>query len=52
MTGAVGEAEDLAQEVADGAIRQIRAIVNPDKLRHVGEVVNVPTCCRGGRRDA
>jgi hypothetical protein len=32
--------------IADGAIRQIRAIVNPDKLRHQGPVVNVTDLMR------
>jgi RNA polymerase sigma-70 factor (ECF subfamily) len=36
----------MVLEISDGAIRQIRAIVNPDKLTHLGPVVNVTDLMR------
>ena len=40
----------VALDIAGGQIRSINSIVNPDKLRHVGVVGNVPpaTCRRRG----
>ena len=32
----------VALDIAGGQIRSINSIVNPDKLRHVGVVGNVP----------
>ena len=37
----------LALEVAGGAIRGVSGIVNPDKLRHLGEVANLRELLRG-----
>jgi hypothetical protein len=37
-------------EIADGAIRQIRAMVNPDKLRHLGSVGECRGLDAGGTR--
>jgi hypothetical protein len=31
----------FALEVADGVVHAIRAVVNPDKLRHIGPVSDV-----------
>src|SRR4051812_4239584 len=45
--GAIGRAADgrvvnvLTIEIADGAIRAIRSVINPDKLGHVGPVADV-----------
>jgi len=33
----------FALEIADGAIRAIHSVINPDKLRHLGPVADIPT---------
>jgi RNA polymerase sigma-70 factor (ECF subfamily) len=33
----------VSLEIADGEIQSIRSIVNPDKLRHLGPVSDLPT---------
>jgi RNA polymerase sigma-70 factor (ECF subfamily) len=38
----------LALDIADGQIQAIRSIVNPDKLRHLGEVADLGALLRGG----
>ncbi|HZO61333.1 MAG TPA: RNA polymerase sigma-70 factor [Solirubrobacterales bacterium] len=38
----------LALDIADGQVQTLRGIVNPDKLRHLGEVANVRALLRGG----
>ena len=38
----------LALDIADGQIQAVRGIVNPDKLRHLGEVADVRALLRGG----
>ena len=40
----------MALDIADGRIQGIRAIVNPDKLRHIGEVADVWALLRGRER--
>jgi len=37
----------MALDVADGQIQSIRSIVNPDKLRHLGELADVNALLRG-----
>ena len=37
----------LALDIADGQIQAVRSIVNPDKLRHLGEVADVRAMLRG-----
>jgi RNA polymerase sigma-70 factor (TIGR02957 family) len=37
----------MALDIADGQIQGIRSIVNPDKLRHLGEVADVGALLRG-----
>jgi RNA polymerase sigma-70 factor (ECF subfamily) len=39
----------MALDIADGRIQGIRSIVNPDKLRHVGEVTDVVALLRDQR---
>jgi RNA polymerase sigma-70 factor (ECF subfamily) len=38
----------LALDVLDGQIQAVRSIVNPDKLRHLGEVADLRALLRGG----
>jgi RNA polymerase sigma-70 factor (TIGR02957 family) len=38
----------LALDVADGQVQAIRSIVNPDKLRHLGQVANLGELLAGG----
>ena len=38
----------LALDIADGQIQAVRAIVNPDKLQHLGEVGDLRAMLRGG----
>lgn len=40
----------IALDVADGQIQGIRSIVNPDKLRHLGQVADVPALLRASSR--
>jgi RNA polymerase sigma-70 factor (ECF subfamily) len=40
----------LALDIADGRVQAIRGIVNPDKLRHVGEVADVRALLQGRER--
>ena len=40
----------MALDIADGKVTEIRSIVNPDKLRHLGEVVNMSDLLRRGPR--
>jgi RNA polymerase sigma-70 factor (TIGR02957 family) len=53
--GAIAWSEDgrvfavLALDVAEGRIQGIRSVVNPDKLRHVGPVVNLGELLRQRR---
>jgi RNA polymerase sigma-70 factor (ECF subfamily) len=50
--GAVVRAPDgrvvsvMALDIVDGKVKEIRSIVNPDKLRHLGEVVNMDDLLR------
>jgi RNA polymerase sigma-70 factor (TIGR02957 family) len=39
----------MALDIADGQIQGIRSIVNPDKLRHLGEVADTAALLRGER---
>jgi RNA polymerase sigma-70 factor (ECF subfamily) len=39
----------LALDIADGQIQAIRSIVNPDKLRHLGEVADLEALLRAGK---
>ena len=38
----------LALDIAEGQIQAVRGIVNPDKLRHLGEVADIRALLRGG----
>jgi RNA polymerase sigma-70 factor, ECF subfamily len=40
----------MALDIVDGKVNEIRSIVNPDKLRHLGEVVNMNDLLRRGPR--
>ncbi len=40
----------LALDIADGQVQAIRGIVNPDKLRHIGEVADAWALLRGRQR--
>jgi RNA polymerase sigma-70 factor (ECF subfamily) len=40
----------MALDIAGGQVRALRSIVNPDKLRHLGEPADVQALLR--RRDA
>ena len=37
----------MALDIADGQVQGVRSIVNPDKLRHLGEVADVRALLRG-----
>ena len=56
QAGAVARSGDgrvfavITLDVADGRIQGIRSVVNPDKLRHVGPVVNLGELLRARRR--
>jgi RNA polymerase sigma-70 factor (ECF subfamily) len=41
----------LALEIGDGRVRQIRGVVNPDKLAHLGTVADARALLRGNRPD-
>jgi RNA polymerase sigma-70 factor (ECF subfamily) len=34
----------LALDIADNAVQSIRAVINPDKLKHLGPLADVPRC--------
>jgi RNA polymerase sigma-70 factor (TIGR02957 family) len=38
----------LSLEIADGQIRRVMSVVNPDKLAHIGAVANLGELLRGG----
>jgi RNA polymerase sigma-70 factor (ECF subfamily) len=43
----------FALDIADGAVRAVRSVINPDKLRHLGPLADVPQLIaqrRGGGR--
>jgi RNA polymerase sigma-70 factor (ECF subfamily) len=42
----------MALEIADGAIRGVRSVANPDKLRHLGPVVDFGELLRAAHRAA
>ena len=37
----------MALDIADGQIQEVRSIVNPDKLRHIGEVGDITALLKG-----
>jgi RNA polymerase sigma-70 factor (ECF subfamily) len=37
----------MALDIAGGRIQEVRSIVNPDKLRHLGTVADVAALLRG-----
>jgi hypothetical protein len=39
----------MALDIAGGEIREVSSIVNPDKLRHLGEVADMRTVLRRDR---
>jgi RNA polymerase sigma-70 factor (ECF subfamily) len=41
----------LSIDIADGVVRTIRGVINPDKLRHLGPVADVRALARSGRPD-
>jgi len=40
----------LALDILDGTIQAVRAVVNPDKLHHLGQLITADHPLRGGRR--
>jgi SnoaL-like domain len=38
----------LALEIFDGRVQSVRSVVNPDKLRHLGEVADMRAVLRSG----
>jgi RNA polymerase sigma-70 factor (ECF subfamily) len=42
----------VALDIADGKVCEIRSVVNPDKLRHIGEVADVAALLRPGAPSA
>ncbi len=47
LDGAGGIISVMALDIGDGEIRAIRSVVNPDKLRHLGQVADVRALLRG-----
>jgi RNA polymerase sigma-70 factor (ECF subfamily) len=41
----------LSVDIADGRVQTIRAILNPDKLRHLGPVGDIARLAREARAD-
>jgi RNA polymerase sigma-70 factor, ECF subfamily len=41
-----------ALDIADGAVRAFRSVINPDKLRHLGPVADYRAIAAGRRREA
>jgi RNA polymerase sigma-70 factor (ECF subfamily) len=39
----------MSLEIADGQVQAIRAVVNPDKLRHLGDVADLRALMRDAR---
>jgi RNA polymerase sigma-70 factor (ECF subfamily) len=39
----------MSLEIADGQVQAIRSVVNPDKLRHLGDVADLRALMREAR---
>ena len=48
LDGEGGLISVMALDIADGQVRAIRSVVNPDKLQHIGPVADIQALLRRG----